>query len=230
LPDLDLDLPAPFNFLVVAQFTGQNPKVDRKRLKDTVRWLCEAFDGDPDTGIIIKANMGRNTKIDRNVCLKAIREIIPRRKDDMPRVHFLHGAMTEEEIAGLYRHPRVGALVTATRGEGFGLPILEAAASGLPVVATDWSGHLDFMNRGRFIKLDYTLKPIPEERRDNEIFMPQSRWAEVDEFDFKKKVRKLRESHQVPRGWASDLKEVIQAEYSQAAIERHYDELLGDIL
>jgi glycosyltransferase involved in cell wall biosynthesis len=38
--------------------------------------------------------------------------------------------------------------VLATRGEGWGMPIIEAMACGLPVIATEWSAHLDFFHAG----------------------------------------------------------------------------------
>lgn len=227
---IDVEFAAPFNFLLVGQFTGKTPEADRKRLMETLRWLCEAFEGDETTGIIIKTNMGRNTRIDRDVCMRSLRDALPHRKDGFPKVHVLHGAMSEREMSALYRHPSVGALVTATRGEGFGLPILEAAASGLPVVATGWSGHMDFMGLGKFIKLDYELKKIPDSRVDNAIFVAGSRWAEVDQFDFKKKVKKLRESSELPRQWALDLQAEVRKKFSPAAIEAAYDELLGGVL
>ena len=57
----------------------------------------------------------------------------------------IHGNMSDDEVHALYTDPKVKAYVTATHGEGFGLPIFEAAYSGLPVVAPAWSGHVDFL-------------------------------------------------------------------------------------
>ena len=53
----------------------------------------------------------------------------------------------------------------------FGLPIFEAAYNGLPVIATNWSAYLDFMNLGRFVSIDYDLIPIHQSRQDSNIFM-----------------------------------------------------------
>ena len=55
--------------------------------------------------------------------------------------------LTNAEMAQLYNHPKIKAMVTLTNGEGFCRPLLEAAACGLPVMATNWSGQLDFLNK-----------------------------------------------------------------------------------
>jgi glycosyltransferase involved in cell wall biosynthesis len=50
------------------------------------------------------------------------------------------------QLGSMYRS--ADCFVLATRGEGWGLPVIEAMACGLPVIATDWSAHCDFMNAG----------------------------------------------------------------------------------
>lgn len=223
----DPGLTTDFNFLVFGQLTGNNPYNDRKNTLFTIKWLCEEFTNDPTTGIVIKTNSGRESKIDRQITSDTIRKLISEvRRGPFPKFHLLHGRLTNDQVAGLYRNPKVKALVTATRGEGFGLPVLEAAASGLPVIATGWSGHMDFMSRGKFVKLDYTLKDIHESRLDDNIFMKGSRWAEVDENDFKKKIRKFRGASGVPRQWAQELQPKLLSSHSQAAINAHWDKTL----
>ena len=48
-------------------------------------------------------------------------------------------------MANLYAHPKIKAYVSLTHGEGYGLPLFEAAYHGIPIIAPDWSGHLDFL-------------------------------------------------------------------------------------
>ena len=138
--------------------------------------------------------------------------------------------MSDQDVANLYKHKQIRALVSLTRGEGYGLPILEAAASGLPIIATGWSGHTDFLNHGKFINVSYNLKEIHQSRVDGKIFIQGSKWAEVIEEDFKKKVVKFRTSHSVPQGWAVELSSTIKEKYSPSAIFKIYDEVTKDIL
>jgi glycosyltransferase involved in cell wall biosynthesis len=74
--------------------------------------------------------------------------------------------MTEAGMAEIYNDPRVIAAISLTHGEGFGLPFIEAAACGLPVMATNWSGHIDFLNKdgkALFVPIEYELQQIPQE-------------------------------------------------------------------
>lgn len=220
-----------FNFLMVGQLTGNNPHNDRKNTFYAIKWLCDTFKDDRDVGIVLKTNSGRNSLVDRMHTTAAMRSLLADvRKGPFPRFYLLHGEMTDDEVAALYRHPSTKALVAPTRGEGFGLPILEAAASGLPIVATGWSGHLDFMGHGRFMSLRYDLRDVHPSRIDGKIFVKGARWAEPNEEDFKRQVAKFRSSPSIPQGWAKELQPKIREKYSFDAVCRAYDEALKGII
>ena len=86
------------------------------------------------------------------------------------------------------------------------------------------------MNNGKFIPLDYKLTPIHESRIDNNIFMNGTKWAEVDEADFKKKVRKFYSAPHKPKEWAEKLSSVLKEKYSQKSINEHYSKSLNGLL
>ena len=231
LPPFSEKFDTDFNFLVFGQFTGNAPENDRKNLFNTMKWLCEIFRDDSSVGIIFKTNSGKNTKIDKTLTERLVRQLIKEvRTGPYPKIHFLHGAMSSKEIASLYRCPSVKALVSLTRGEGFGLPLLEAAASGLPVIATKWSGHLDFLNLGKFIPVDYILEDIPKSRIDNQIFIAGAKWANVSEKSVKQRLKKFRKSPNVPKQWALDLRKVLLKKFSQKHINAYYDLAFRDFI
>jgi glycosyltransferase involved in cell wall biosynthesis len=192
-----------------------------------LKWLFEAFKDDPEVGIVLKTNAGRNTKIDRDLVLKTLNSVIAEvRKGPYPKLHFLHGEMSDTEISGLYRNPQIKALVSLTRGEGFGLPVLEAAAAGLPVIATSWSAHTEFLKNVKFIGVDYKLTQVHPSRIDGKIFVQGSNWADPIESDFKKKVLKFKSSSSQPTLWAQEGSKIIQEKYSFASIAKQYDDIL----
>lgn len=227
----DLEFSTNFNFLIFGQITGNNPENERKNIFYTVKWLCEAFEKDKDVGIVVKTNSGRNTCIDRKLVQQTFESLVKEvRRGISPRVHLLHGDLSDEEVSSLYRHPQIKALVSLTKGEGYGLPILEAAASSLPVIATNWSGHKDFLSHGKFIEVDYKLSEIHSTRVDNRIFMRGSKWAIAQEDDFKRKILKFRSASSIPKEWAKDLSLKIQEKYSIEAVKSLYEEATKDLI
>lgn len=227
----DIEFSTSFNFLIFGQITGNNPENDRKNIFYTLKWLCETFQDDKDVGVVVKTNTGRNTCTDKRLVTQTLSALLKEvRKKTMPRIHLMHGDMTDSEVASLYRHKSIKALVSLTRGEGYGLPILEAAASSLPVIATSWSGHTDYLSKGKYVNIDYTLKEVHQSRIDNQIFMQGSRWAEASEEDFKKKILKFRHSSVTPREWAKDLSSKLVKEYSIEYIIKSYDEITRGLI
>ena len=216
-----------FNFLVFGQLTGNNPENDRKNLFYTLKWILEEFKDDKDVGVILKTNSGRQTKIDKLMSEKFVNQMVKEvRKSPYPKVNLLHGKMSNREITSLMRDSSVKALVSLTRGEGYGLPILEAAAVGLPVIATGWSGHLDFL-KSDFISVDYTLGEIHASRVDNKIFIKGAKWAHPSEKDAKRRLRKFYESSIIPRNRAIESAKRIQQDYSFSSINKIYEEKLS---
>ena len=228
---IDMQLRTRFNFLIVSQLTSTESSVDRKNITDTIKWICETFKDDKDIGIVLKTNSGRGTSIDKSYTAGSIRGFLRQiRNDSKVPVYLVHGNMTNDEISSLYRHKSIKALISLTRGEGFGLPLLEAAASGLPVVATEWSAHTEFLNLGKWTKVDSSLTTIPDVRVDGRIFMSGARWAQPSEAIFKKKIKKFRESSDVPKQWALELKDKFREHYSRAKILEKYNQVISRIL
>lgn len=219
------------NYLVFGQLTGNNPMTDRKNLFFTIKWIYEALKDKKNVGIVVKTNAGRNTKIDRHVVRNTLAQLRKEiMKNDEIKLYLVHGDMSDNDVFSLVSNPTIKAMVSLTRGEGFGLPILEAASAGLPVIATNWSAHTEFLNHGRWIGVDYRLSEIPNDRIDNRIFIKGTKWAEPLEDDFKRKIRKFHDSNSIPREWARDLKTKILEKYSHEYISSLYSKEFQDIL
>lgn len=210
-----LNIDTPFNFLHVGQWGRGGYGEDRKNIASMVRWFIEAFRGRTDVGLVLKINMARNSVMDFNHIQSRLKEIKANFKtEEVPPIYVIHANLTKEEMAALYNHPNIKAMLSLTHGEGFGRPLLEAAACELPVLATNWSGHLDFLKLGKFIPLDYELKEIPDVAVWENIMIKGSQWACVKESDVKARMQKLVSSYSKPREWAQELAAVLQKEFS----------------
>lgn len=223
-------LPTSFNFLMFGQLTGQDPDSDRKNTFYGLKWFAEAFKDDPDVGIVVKTNMGRLTAIDRhqtkNIFEGLINEI---RQGPYPRFYLAHGLMDGNEITGLYQSKSIKALVAPTRGEGWGLPILDAAINGLPVIATNSTGHMDFMKKVKFLSLDYDMIDVPPQKIDGRIWVAGTKWAHVREASLKKRLLKFRKSSSLPTEWAKEAAPKLAEEYSLTSVIQRYNEVWGNL-
>jgi len=214
------------NFLLVGQITG-NQTGDRKNIANTITWFLDHYHNRKDVGLIIKTNLGSNSSIDRTKTQNSMKEIVSTlRRGSFPRIYLIHGRLSESEITALYKHKRIKALISATRGEGFGLPLLEASASGLSVVATNWSGHLDFLKLSdNFYPIEYDLRGVPQEKIDNQIFVSGAKWAEPRKNSF------LKACDQVLKNKKRNSKNRKVADnFSMKAVAEQYDQVLGEYL
>lgn len=219
-----------FNFLLFGQITGIDLDSDRKNIFHTVKWFCEEFENDKNVGLIIKSNLGTNCIFHRKQLVSVFQKLLSEvRKGEFPKVYLLNGDMSAEEVAGLMKSPKIKSMVSFTRGEGYGLPLIDAAASGLPILATNWSGHLEFLSKGHFSKVEYDLVPVSDKKIDGTIFVRGARWAQVREGDAKKRMRKTVESYTKPKEWANELANVIREKYSIEAICDLYDQVIGSL-
>lgn len=225
----DFNFSKRFNFLMVGTVTSRNPNDDRKNILFGIKWFCETFKDNKKVGLILKISHGKNTSIDRKITQNMLENVLREvRKSEFPKVTLLHGNLTQKEVAGLYNHSRVKCLLSPTRGEGYGLPLVEAAASGLPVVATNWSGHLDFL-KDKFIKLDYNLKNIDNSRIDNRVFVEGTKWAEVIESSFKRSIIDVCKNIDDHAKTARSLRKEVRSEYSKDQITSLYNDFFNNL-
>ncbi len=226
----DVEFKSNFNFLIVGQLNSPTADADRKNIFNTIDCIVKTFSENPDVGIVLKTNMGKGTTIDRKICINIFNQMKKAIKQKYKnKIYLLHGNMTKKEISSLYTHPQIKCLVSATRGEGFGLPLIEAAASGLPVAATNWSGHLDFLGN-KFIKIDYGLIDIPESRVDNRIFFKGHKWANPSLADMSSKLRSVFANTIEYQSQADDLKKEIINKFSKEKSHNMYNKIFKEYL
>ena len=210
---LELDALPEKNFLLFGQLTGTDASNDRKNTFNAIKWFVEEFGDDPNVGLIVKTNSGKNTTIDRKItrgkldaCVREALRISG--KTGAPKVFLMHGAMTEPEKRALYQNQKVVSLLMPTRGEGYGLPVLEAALLGLPIIAPAHSGYMDFA-ADLITPIDFKLVSVPRSRIDGQIFIDASAWAEIDGDSCKAAMRRAVDCAVSPREVNNEIAEQL---------------------
>lgn len=220
-----------FNYLIIAQLTAQDPDQDRKNLSNTLAWLFDYHKNDENVGIVLKTNLGRGTTLDKKHTSAYVKSLAQRfRKGPGPKLHLIHGNMSSEEVASLYHLDTVKAYVSATRGEGYGLPLIDAAVAGLPVIATNWSGHLEFLKKGMFIPVDYEMTQISNKKVDKRIFHEGFRWAEPKKESFMSGIDNLTKNLKDHQENAKTLSDLTVENFHKEKIKSKYDKIFEDLL
>jgi glycosyltransferase involved in cell wall biosynthesis len=128
----------------------------------------------------MKCSGAGSSYMDRREILKKIHDIkktVPSRK--LPNIYLLHGEFTNEEMSELYNHPKVKAMVNLTKGERYGRPLLEFSLVNKPIISTNWSGHIDFLNQEFTALCGGQLNDVHPSAR-NEWIVEGSKWFDVD--------------------------------------------------
>ena len=220
--ELNLDLTCDFNFLAVCQWGP------RKNLDNLIKWFVNEFK-DEEVGLVLKTNIIKNCVYDRQTTLNKLNALVESQniKDRKCKIHLVHGYLDDGELASLYTNPKIKALVTTSHGEGFGLPIFEAANHALPIVAPDWSGYIDFLymptknnkgkikNKAMFAKVNFDLKPVQKEYLWKDIIIEDSMWAYADESSFKHALRDVYKDYGRFKSQAKKLQSYLKKEFKE---------------
>jgi len=172
-----------FNFLYVGHWLQGELGEDRKNTGMLIKTFLETFKNQKQKpGLILKTSAVDYSILDREDMLDRIRKIQEAvgTKDELPNIYLLHGELSNEEVNELYNHSKVKAHVSFTKGEGYGRPLLEASVSQKPVIASNWSGHLDFLNSDMSILLPGELKQVHPSAVVQDMILPESAWFTVD--------------------------------------------------
>ena len=217
---VDLKLDFDFNFLTVAQWGP------RKNLGNSIQWFVEEFKNE-EVGLVVKACTRKNNYADRKKCEERIKGFLSAYPDKKCKIYLVHGNMTEEEMGGLYTHPQIKAMVSSTHGEGFGLPLFEAAYNAMPIIAPYWSGHIDFLyapkkdkkgktkNKAHFSKVEYTIAPIQAEAVWEGVLQKDSQWCFPKESSFRSCMRELYKNYGVRQSEAKKLAKYVKKTFTQ---------------
>lgn len=170
-----------WNFLFTGHWLQGGMGEDRKDIGMLINVFCETFKNQMYMpGLILKTSSASFSVLDREDMLNRIRSIKKQISGKLPNIYLLHGELTDAQMNQLYNHPKVKAHVSFTHGEGFGRPLLEACQSGKPVIASGFSGQVDFLNKNYAVLLGGSLTQVPNGSFPQEMLFEESKWFTVN--------------------------------------------------
>ena len=228
-------IPEKFIFLFVGHWLKGKVGQDRKDVGGLVKSFCEAFKNKPERkrpALLLKTSGATFSILDREEMLKKITEVkatVSARA--LPNIYLLHGDLLPEEMNSLYNHPKIKAHVSFTKGEGFGRPLLEASLSGKPVIAPDWSGQKDFLNKNLSTLLPGAVTQVDESAIWEGVIEKESGWYTINYQYAVSVLQNVFKNYK--RDYESNAKKqllISKNKFSFKAMEKKLDKILEEYL
>ena len=216
-----------FNFLYVGHWLQGDLGKDRKDTGMLVKVFCETFKNmKKKPGLIMKTSGAGFSVLDRENILNKINDIKGAIKVDLPNIYFLHGDFTDDEMNGLYNHPKVKTHISLTHGEGFGRPLLEASVSEKPVIASNWSGHTDFLKKPNALLISGVLEEVKKDSFPGDFYTEGSKWFTVNYQEASAVMKELYKNYRKYKLGAKKLATYNRVKFSLDEMTKQFGKIL----
>lgn len=217
-------IPEDFCFLSVGQWSTTH---DRKNIEGLLKTFNDTFkNSELSPALVLKIHGTSHCVQDEMSIRERIYKIIPESKRTAP-IYILYGNVTQQEMASMYQHPKIKCMVSFTRGEGFGRPLLEASVNGLPIIASKWSGHLDFLNKKYCKLLPGTMIPVTGLEG---LAAKVATWFDVDTNYASKELEDMVLRYEIHKKRATKLQQINTEKYSLTQMFSEYDNAITNYI
>jgi glycosyltransferase involved in cell wall biosynthesis len=224
---LDIQIKEDFAYLFVGHWMQGEFGEDRKNVGLLVKAFYETFKNkSKKPALILKASGGVSSYMDRDELLKKI-EIIKKTvvANSLPNIYLLHGEFTDEEMNELYNHSKVKAMVSLTKGEGFGRPLLEFSLVKKPIMTTNWSAHTEFLSKEFTTLMNGELKNLHPSVL-NDWFVKEAQWFNVNPMEVNHYLKDIFENYKKYQNNANRQTYKSKTEFSWDKMKEKLDTIL----
>lgn len=219
-----------FLFLTIGHWLPGVLGEDRKNIGYTIKAFLETFKNKPKgkrPALLLKVQAGSGTSImDREELLDRIDAIRKTVKGDLPNIYLLHGDMTDAEINELYNYGKVKAMISLTKGEGFGRPLLEFSLINKPIIASGWSGHIDFLDNKFTKQIGGILTNVHPSAAVKNMILTESQWFKPDDSLVGKALKDVYEDYRPYKELAKRQGHRSRTQFSYEKMRETLDNLL----
>jgi glycosyltransferase involved in cell wall biosynthesis len=175
------DVKESFAYLFVGHWLQGNIGQDRKNVSGLIHTFLNTFKNKKNKpALILKTSItapGITNVHELRKRVDMIKGMVDSK--NLPNIYILDGDLSDKEMNSLYNHPKVKVHVSFTRGEGFGRPLLEACVSGKPIITSNWSGHIDFLNSDFNFLVGGELQNV-DKSAANKWILQDSQWFTIN--------------------------------------------------
>ena len=191
---IDIDIKEDFAYLFVGHWLRGDMGQDRKDVGMLIKCFMESFKDDEDKPALILKTSSSTFSIKERENMRMKIEQITKGYENPPSVYLLFGELTNSEMNELYNHPKVKSMVSITKGEGFGRPLLEFTMTGKPIIASNWSGHKDFLPMDKAVMIGGSLTDVHDSAIDSFI-IKGSKWFTANYNEFAEVLRLVKRDY-----------------------------------
>jgi len=220
-----------FCFLFVGHWLQGSVGEDRKNITGMIHTFYETFKNKPkQPALILKTSGATYSIVDRWMIDKNIEQLkkLYPKNTKLPNIYVLHGDLTDNEMNALYNHPKVKAMVSFTKGEGFGRPLLEFTSTGKPILAPHYSGPADFLQKEFIVNLPGGLTDIHPSAR-NQFLIEGAKWFTVDYGYAKKAFKEVVKHYNKFLSLSRKHIKYSNDNFSEQAVSNIYESLFNEI-
>jgi glycosyltransferase involved in cell wall biosynthesis len=210
---------------------------DRKNISGLIHCFFNTFKNTKDQPALILKTSGATYSIMDRMEIESkvlqVRDMFGKAK--LPNVYVLHGELTDAEMNALYNHSKVKAMVTFTKAEGFGRPLLEFSTTGKPIIAPHYSGQADFLKKDFICELPGGLTPIHASAQ-NPFLIAEAKWFTPDYTYAGKMLQDVRKNYKKWCDLAKRQRYFVNSTFTKTAVSdiyknvlQHVDEMVAKI-
>jgi glycosyltransferase involved in cell wall biosynthesis len=229
---LDLSIEEDFAYLFVGHWLQGDYSEDRKNVGLLIKAFYETFKNKrKKPALILKTSSANTSYMDRDMITKRIQDIRDTcSTKDLPNIYLLHGDFSDAEMNDLYNHPKVKAMVSITKGEGFGRPLLEFSLTKKPVIASNWSGHTDFLLKEFSILLNGDLTQVHPSAAVENMILTEAQWFSVNHGELGHYLRDVFENYKTYKNNANRQAYRSKTEFSWDKMKEKLEVILDSRL
>ncbi len=215
-----------FCYLFVGHWLQGTLGEDRKNISGLIKTFFDTFKNSQKMPALILKTSGATYSVNDQWELEGkINELQELYGDSvkLPNIYLLHGDLFDHEMNALYNHKKVKAMVSFTKGEGFGRPLLEFGTTGKPIIAPVYSGQADFLKS--VIALSGGLTQVHPSAA-NKWILKESKWFTPDYNAAKKEMKQLYKHYNKYLPMAREQKKFIESNFTKTAVSKQYEHVL----